>query len=232
MANNNTHAQINNRMLNYSTFTLLEKYATIHDIIGNDYVRPRQRGLFIFKMAIVNLTLSGADTAQLFALAEKNVRFVAAKTLTRTAQAAQTEIKKHLRETFVLRKPNFYNSIKVRPATKQDLRASIYTMAGFAALQQTGGKQKALSGRLAVPQYKDLRELLPGRDSSPPGSFLIRTESGSHLIAARENNEIRILYYLKHLTIMPKRLNMLEIGTEVAVQQIPVLFRTHISQID
>lgn len=182
-------------------------------------------------MAIINLTLQGVDADKLMLLAENNVRFVTAKTLTQTAQMAQTEIKKHLHETFVLRKSNFEKSIKIRPATKQNLESKVYTMAGFAALHQTGGKQTALSGRLAVPKYDSLSEIKAGRKSNPAGSFLLRMKNGAHVIAMRNGKELQVMYYLKSLAYMPKRLNMIEITEGVAQKYIPQLFFENLSQI-
>jgi CRISPR/Cas system-associated exonuclease Cas4 (RecB family) len=182
-------------------------------------------------MAIINLKLNGADANKLLLLCEQDVRFVAAKTLTQTAQIAQTEIKKHLHETFVLRKPNFEKSIKIRPANKQDMTATIYTMAGFAALQQTGGKQTAISGRLAVPKYDSLSEIKAGRKSNPAGSFLVQTKSGARFIATRNGTEMRVLYYLKSLAYMPKRLNMVEITEDMAIKHVPQIFSKNLSQL-
>ncbi len=193
---------------------------------------PPSGGLcFGINMAIINLQLNDTDGIKLMAICEKDVQFVAAKTLTQTAQLAQTEIKKHLHDVFVLRKPNFEKSIKIRPATKQNLQSEIYTMAAFATLQQTGGKQTAQSGRLAVPQYDDLHELSAGRKARPAGSFLVNLRSGEQAIAKKTNGAMRILYYLKPLAYMQKRMNMLEIGTDTALKQIPALFRANLSQI-
>jgi hypothetical protein len=175
-------------------------------------------------MAIISLDLQGTDKARLLALGTSTARFIAAKTLTQTAQAVQTEVKKHIRSAFVLRKPNFEKSIKVRPATKSDLSAKVYTMAGFAALQQTGGRQLPHGGRLAVPLYSSLRDVKANRKSDPAGSFLLRLKSGGVAIAARQSSELKILYMLKNLAYMPKRLNMLEIGEEVSMREIPRLF--------
>ena len=214
-------------------FTLSAKYAKVSSIIEKLYTAAKSGNFYLGRndgMAIINLTLQGADGERLLTLCEKDARFVMAKTLTQTAQVAQTEIKKHIREAFVLRKPNFEKSIKIRPATKQDMRAEIYTMAGFAALQQTGGKQTARSGRLAVPRYGDLRDVKAGRKSNAEGSFLVKLKSGGHAIASKAGTETRILYYLKQVAYMPKRLNMLEIGEDVAVKQIPALFRANIQQ--
>lgn len=179
-------------------------------------------------MAIITLSLKGADNLRLVSLFEKDVRFVAAKSLTQTAQEVQTAVRQHIREAFVLRRPNFEKSIKVRPATKQNLEATVYTMAGFAALQQTGGKQSAQSGRLAVPRYDNLRQVKAGRKTSAAGSFLIKLKSGGHAIASRANGEFRILYYLKNIAYNPKRLEMLEIGEEVSVRRFPLIFRDNL----
>ena len=175
-------------------------------------------------MAIINLELSSSDSTKLMALCEKDVLFVAAKTLTKTAQAAQEQIKQHLRATFVLRKPNFEKSIKVRPATKQTLEASVYTMAGFATLQQTGGRRVAKTGQLAVPQYDDLRILKAVRKTNQPGSFIMTLKSGGMVVARRQDKNIEILYHLKNLAFVPKRFEMLEIGEDVAKREFPRLF--------
>lgn len=197
----------------------------------NQYTKPQNSGFFITKMAIINLELSTTDTNRLMTLCEQNVRFVTAKTLTQTAQIAQAEIKQHIRNTFVLRKPNFEKSIKVRPATKQTLQASVYTMAGFATLQQTGGKQTAQTGRLAVPQYRDLHDVKAGRKTNMPGTFLLKLQSGGLAIAQRKHKEIEILYHIKNFAYMPKRLNMIEVGEETALTEIPRLFSENLQQV-
>lgn len=176
-------------------------------------------------MAIINISFEGSDGARLRAFGESNIRFIAAKSLTRTAQEIQTAVRQHLHTAFVLRRPNFEKSIKVRPATKQNLVASVYTMAGFAALQQTGGKQTAQHGRLAVPRYSNLREIKAGRKTNPAGSFITQLKNGGQAIATRAGGEFRILYYLKNLAYNPKRLNMLEIGEDVSVRRFPLIFR-------
>lgn len=182
-------------------------------------------------MAAINLSFETGDGTRLLALCEKDVRFVAAKSLTQTAQEVQTAVRSHIREAFVLRRPNFEKSIKVRPATKQNLEATVYTMAGFAALQQTGGKQTARSGRLAVPQYNNLKQIKAGRRTNTAGSFLLRLKSGGHAIASRAGGEFRILYYLKSLAYTPKRLNMLEIGEDVSARRFPLIFRDNLRTI-
>lgn len=175
-------------------------------------------------MAIVNLSLSGAENNPLLTFSSQNIKFITAKSLTRTAQNAQKEIRQHIRETFVIRRKSggFEQSIKILPATKNNLQAKIYTMAGFAALQQTGGVQKGQQGRLAIPPYGTLRDVKlktpANRPRSLKNSFIIKLKSGAHAIGVRSGRDFKIMYYLKHTALMPKRLNMLEIGTETAAQ--------------
>lgn len=182
-------------------------------------------------MAVLNLSLDTNDTNRIITLCEKDVRFVAAKSLTQTAQQAQQKIKEHIQDAFVLRKPNFLKSIKVYPANKQNLQAKVYTMAGFAALQQTGGKQYPKDGRLAIPQYDNLHQVKAGRKTDVAGSFIMRLPSGGSVIAARQNNQLRILYHLKQLAYNPKRLNMLELGTDVSIKEFPRIFSDNLRNI-
>ena len=202
----------------------MQKKHNIFSIIGQRYTNHRKGGFFIHKMAIIKLELSSSDKDKLMTLCEKDVLFTAAKTLTQTAQKAQEQIKQHLHSTFVLRKPNFEKSIKIRSATKQTLQASVYTMAGFATLQQTGGRRVAKAGQLAVPQYDDLRSLKAVRKSNQPGSFIMTLKSGGIVVARRVEKNIEILYHIKNFTLVPKRLQMIEIGEDVATREFPRLF--------
>lgn len=177
---------------------------------------------------IITLDLTGADNARIIALGERQVRFVMAKTLTQTAKEIQENVKRHIYKDFVIRKSNFPNSIKIRPATRDNLETKIYTMAGFAAVQQTGGKQLPRSGHLAVPTYNDLRELKAKRKTNAPGTFLIKLKSGGYAIGIRQHQEMRIMYYLKAFAYMPKRLNMIEIGEDIARRRITQIFQENL----
>ena len=175
-------------------------------------------------MAIVNFSLSGAEANPLLFFSNQTIKFILAKSLTRTAQEAQKEIRQHIRNDFVIRRKSggFEQSIKILPATKSNLQAKIYTMAGFAALQQTGGIQKGQQGRLAVPPYNSLRDVKLKTSANKPrglkNSFLIKLHSGAHAVAVRQHKQFKIMYYLKHTAFMRKRLNMLEIGSDTATR--------------
>lgn len=170
-------------------------------------------------MAIINISLDGDYKTLLNNINESNIKFITAKTLTKTSQQAQENIKAHIRKTFVIRKKSggFESSIRISPATKKNLQAEVYTMASFAGLQQTGGILRAKSGRLAIPVYDNLQQLVPRRKTNRNGSFLIKLTSGGYAIATRNKKEMKIMYFLKQSAYIPKRFNMLEIGEETAI---------------
>ncbi|MCT4575099.1 MAG: hypothetical protein N4A43_02460 [Alphaproteobacteria bacterium] len=187
-------------------------------------------------MAIINLSLKREDKNNLISLEEKNVRFITAKSLTRTAQNIQREVQGHIRKDFVLRKRSFERSIRILPATKQRLESKVYTMAPFASLQQTGGIKKASSGRLAIPLYKDISRLKSRTATNRPrglkDSFILKLESGSLAIAVRKSKQIKVMYYLKQRAYVKKRLNMLEIGEQVAVKNFSLHFQKSLREIN
>lgn len=188
-------------------------------------------------MAVLNISIEGAEKTLLLNLGENTIRFIAAKSLTNTAQEVQSEIQKHIEDSFIIRKKSggFVKSVKVLPAKKQKLEAKVYTMAGFAALQQTGGVSTAKAGRLAVPFYDDIRDVKSRtKSNSPQGlkdSFLIKLKSGGIAIAVRKKKELKIMYYLKALAYVPKRLNMLEIGEDTTLRRFPSIFYKNIEEI-
>ena len=90
-------------------------------------------------MAIISVNLDDTATKNLSQIAKNQLPFVIAKTLTNTAQEAQKEVRKHIRDEFHIRKKSagFESSIRIKPATKKNLTSEVFTMASFAALQQT-----------------------------------------------------------------------------------------------
>ena len=58
-------------------------------------------------------------------------QFAIALALTKTAQKAQGEVRKHIEEEFVVRKKRngFADSVRIKPATKQNLTSHVYSMA-------------------------------------------------------------------------------------------------------
>ncbi len=172
-------------------------------------------------MVIINIKLEDKATENLKQIATKHIPFAVAKTLTQIAQQSQAEVKKSIKEKFFIRKKSggFESSIRIKPATKTKLTAEVYTMAAFAALQQTGGIKKAKDGRLAIPSYQAISQVKKRSDSNSPSSYLagdafkIKTKSGAEAIAQRKGKEFKILYFLRKSANIDKKLNMIEITT-------------------
>jgi hypothetical protein len=170
-------------------------------------------------LAIITLEITNTASGQLSQIANKQIPFAIAKTLTNIAKQSQEEVRQEIRERFFIRKKSggFESSIRIKPATKANLTAEVYTFAAFAALQQTGGIKKAKDGRLAIPSYQSINQVKKRSDSNSPSSYLagdafkIRAKSGQEMIAKRNGKELKILYFLRKSAKINKRLNMIEI---------------------
>ena len=146
-------------------------------------------------------------------------QFAIALALTKTAQKAQGEVKKHIEANFVIRKKQggFADSVRIKSATKQNLTSHVYSIAGFVSLQQIGGIRTGAKGKLAIPAYSDIQSV--GRRTakkSPSGylagdGFLMKLRSGDQVIAHRpRKGDLRISYFLKQKAAIPKKLNLVE----------------------
>ncbi len=173
-------------------------------------------------MAIITLEITNTASKELSQIANKQIPFAIAKSLTNIAQKSQEEVRQQIRERFFIRKKSggFESSIRIKPATKTNLTAEVYTFATFAALQQTGGIKKAKDGRLAIPSYQSINQVKKRSDSNSPSSYLagdafkIKTSAGQEVIAQRKGKELKILYFLRKNAQVDKRLDMIEITTK------------------
>ena len=175
-------------------------------------------------MAIITIEIKNTASDELARIANKQIPFAVAKTLTQIAQQSQQEVRKSIKEKFFIRKKSggFESSIRIKPATKTKLTAEVYTMAAFAALQQTGGVKKAKDGRLAIPSYQAISQVKKRSDSNSPSShlagdaFKIKTKSGAEAIASRKGKELKILFFLRKSAQVDKKFDMIEITTKTA----------------
>lgn len=173
-------------------------------------------------MAIITLKISDSASANLSQIVTRQIPFAVAKTLTDVAKQAQEEVRKSIREKFFIRKKSggFESSIRIKSATKTNLTAEVYTMAAFAALQQTGGIKQAKGGRLAIPSYQEISQVKKRTDSNSPSSYLagdafkMKTKSGQEVIASRKGKELKILYFLRKNAQIDKRFDMIEQATK------------------
>lgn len=190
-------------------------------------------------MAIISLQIKSKASEELAALATKHIPFAVSKTLTQIAQQSQAEVRKNIREKFFIRKKSggFESSIRIKTATKTKLTAEVYTMAAFAALQQTGGVKKAKDGRLAIPSYQAISQVKKRSDSKSPSSYLagdafkIKTKSGAEAIASRKGKELKILFFLRKSAEIDKRLDMIEITTKTAKDRFDAQLKGNVSEL-
>ncbi len=190
-------------------------------------------------MAIINLQIKSNASDELSNIAKKQIPFAVAKTLTNVAQKSQDEVRKSIKEKFFIRKKSggFESSIRIKPATKTKLTAEVYTMAAFAALQQTGGLKQAKDGRLAIPSYQAINQVKKRTDSNSPSSYLagdafkIKTKSGAEAIAQRKGKELKILYFLHKSADINKRLDMIEITTKTVKDRFDAQLKGNVSEL-
>lgn len=190
------------------------------------------------KVALISIKLEDKATENLRQIATKQIPFVVAKTLTQIAQQSQQEVRKNIREKFFIRKKSggFESSIRIKPATKTKLTAEVYTMAAFAALQQTGGIKKAKDGRLAIPSYQGINQVKKRSDANSPSHYLagdafkIKTKSGAEAIASRKGKELKILYFLHKSADINKRLDMIEITTKTVKDRFDAQLSANLSE--
>ena len=190
-------------------------------------------------MAIISLQIKSQASDELAAIAKKHIPFAIAKTLTNVAQKSQDEVRKNIREKFFIRKKSggFESSIRIKPATKTNLTAEVYTMAAFASLQQTGGIKKAKDGRLAIPSYQSIGQVKKRSDSNSPSTYLagdafkMKTKTGQEVIARGSGGELKILYFLNKSAKIDKKLNMIEITTKTVKTRFDAQLKANMSDV-
>ena len=155
------------------------------------------------------------------------------------AQKSQTEVKKHIRDEFHIRKKSggFESGIRIKPANKKNLTSQIYTMVAFASLQQTGGKKKARDGRLAIPIYDNIKDVKRKTAKNSPSAYLagnafkIKMSSGQEAIAQRKRGSLKILYFLRKEADTPKRFNMIEVTEKTVRDEFGMIFKKNLQDI-
>ncbi|ABK43758.1 hypothetical protein Mmc1_1247 [Magnetococcus marinus MC-1] len=111
----------------------------------------------------------------------KQVRYATAVALTRTAQDAQAEVRRRLPERFTIRTGWVAKGIRIKPAKKSDLQASVRVLDPFMAMQETGGSKRSQTGdALGVPVGARPNPKSVTRPGKFPGALL---KKPNHFIA-------------------------------------------------
>jgi hypothetical protein len=183
-------------------------------------------------MSFLQLSIEN-DAKDLMNIAGRQVPFALALALTRTAQLAQKNIRDHINETFVIRKQSggFASSVRIKAATKQNLTAQVYSLAGFAGLQQSGGYKKAQHRNLAIPAYSSIGQVKRRNVKESParilseGGFIMRLKGRQQAIVKRDKvRGLQFLYFLRRQADVPKRLKMIETAQETVDNDFAMVF--------
>lgn len=97
-----------------------------------------------------------------FDLRHKQVRYAAARALTDMAKLSQEGVKDRLQKYFTLRRNWVLQGIRIKPATRGDLTAAVFSKDHYMGLQETGGDKVPRGKHIAVPGPV----LRPGKKSS------------------------------------------------------------------
>lgn len=178
------------------------------------------------------------EVAKKFGRFHRNqVPFATASALTKTMQAAQKEIQEEIPNRFNVTKKWWLKQqptgVKIKPATKRQLWASVFTNAYFAPLQEEGGTKKPFKGgRLAVPTDKvrarrnrksgGVREI-----SNRPNTFFAKTNTGKTALWRRRTKKaypIDLLYILSPIARIKRRFGFKVTAEEVTAKQFNRIF--------
>ena len=143
----------------------------------------------------------------------KDYNFACAYALTKTAQDVQAKTRAELAAKFTLRNKFTASSVKIVPATKDNLESQVYSKAWYMPDQDTDGKRPAQERWIPGDDFeratginpkqkvipKKLRkggifsQKLKGAGSRP---FTIDTQSGARLVVARQSEKQYPLFVL------------------------------------
>ncbi|MCE2910226.1 MAG: DUF6441 family protein [Burkholderiaceae bacterium] len=157
----------------------------------------------------------------------RQFRFAVAKALTKTAVEVQAEVRKNMPSRFTIRRPWTLQGIRIVPATKESLTASVYSRDKFMALQETGGTKNPLGNFIAIPTRAVRRTKrdsirLSDRPKALGDKAHVVDVNGDKYLALKKprrgknGNELRLLYLLVPRAQLEERLGLNKDGQRVA----------------
>lgn len=151
----------------------------------------------------------------------KDIKFAAARALTDTATDIQLEIRRQIPQRFVLRRNWIVNGIRITPASRDNLLATVYSKdSSFMLRQETGGdKRPAQGSNLAIPSVgprgvKRTKSGLVSKTQLPSAlgskAFKVPGRGGKQLLMMRDKRGMKLLYVLQRDARVRPRLGMTE----------------------
>ncbi len=171
-------------------------------------------------------------TKSLNDLQRKQIPFATAQALTRTAQDVQKAEVVNVQRVFENKKKWWLKQqptgIKITPAKKNNLVASIFTNAFFADLQEEGGTKRPFRGStLAIPTdnvAKRFRKSGGARDIlNQKNVFITKFRDGSKgivkKVGGKRNPRLKALFGFERTAKIPRRFNFKKVAARVANRQ-------------
>ncbi|MBF0322365.1 MAG: hypothetical protein HQL62_05385 [Magnetococcales bacterium] len=188
---------------------------------------------------MVSITVNENVIGRAFAELEKQLRFATAQALTRTTQDAQEEVKRQLPERFTIRTGWLARGIRIRPASRNNLKASVLVKDAFMALQETGGdKTSPFGDALGVPvgarptpQNITRPSKFPGALLAKKGFFIAPIAHGSRTMGVWKRTgkgrgeRLTLMYVFDQKVRLKPRFGFHETVRKVAVERFPVHLR-------
>lgn len=185
------------------------------------------------QLPMIRLDIDARDAGRVLGWLHRQTRFAAALALTRTAQDAKAEIVAELPRRFTIRTGWLAKGIRIRPATKANLVATVLSLDHFMALQETGGaKTPRQGGRLGVPIGARPTPSAVTRPGIFPGALMRRGRSyvideGERVLMFRRAGHGRrsrseLMYVLRPSVAVEPRFGFRDTVTRVALDRFAV----------
>lgn len=172
-------------------------------------------------MVKISIKSNAAEVKKLMDHYWKQIPFATARALTWTAKEAQKDIIAHTKEAFTIRKSWLERgkfSVRVAPATKDNLVASIWNDAVWMMDHEEGALRTPAKRAFAIPTAdvkRNKKELITpsNKPSRLKRSFILQTRSGIGILLKRFSKGLtKVMYVFKSRAKIEPRWKFVETG--------------------